>query len=107
MTEKDIIAGLNSIAAKYGYGKNGNEAFSNDEWSTIEMAKEIIREYETQNKRFAEHCKTVSGIVEAFALSLVKHAIAEQATGHDGVSAEYIAQKAKEYILQNREVNND
>lgn len=24
MTEKDIIAGLNSIAAKYGYGKNGN-----------------------------------------------------------------------------------
>lgn len=53
MTEKDIIVGLNSIAA---------------------------------------------------ALSLVKHAIAEQVTGHDGVSAEYIAQKAKEYILQNREV---
>lgn len=26
MAEKDIIAGLNSIAAKYGYGKNGNEA---------------------------------------------------------------------------------
>lgn len=54
MTEQDIIAGLNSIAAKYGYGKNGNEAFSNDEWNTIERAKEIIREYETQNKRFAE-----------------------------------------------------
>ena len=107
MTEKDIIAGLNSIAAKYGYGKNGNVAFSYDEWNTIERAKEIIHKYETQNKRFAEHCKTVSGIVEAFALSLVKHAIAEQVTGHDGVSAEYIAQKAKEYILQNREVNND
>ena len=104
MNDKDIIVGLNSIAAKYGYGKNGNEAFSNDEWNTIERAKEIIREYETQNKRFAEHCKTVSGIVEAFALSLVKHAIAEQVTGHDGVSAEYIAPKAKEYILQNREV---
>lgn len=54
MAEKDIIAGLNSIAAKYGYGKNGNEAFSNDEWNTIERAKEIIREYETQNKHFAE-----------------------------------------------------
>lgn len=54
MTEKDIIVGLNSIAIKYGYGKNGNEAFSNDEWNTIERAKEIIREYETQNKRFAE-----------------------------------------------------
>lgn len=104
MTEKDIIVGLNSIAAKYGYDKNGNQAFSNDEWNTIERAKEIIREYETQSKRFAEHCKTVSGIVEAFALSLVKHAIAEQVTGHDGVSAEYIVQKAKEYILQNREV---
>lgn len=107
MTEQDIIVGLNSIAAKYGYGKNGNEAFNNDEWNTIERAKEIIREYEMQNKRFAEHFKTVSGIVEAFALSLVKHAIAEQVTGHDGVSAEYIAQKAKEYILQSREVNND
>lgn len=100
MAEKDIIVGLNSIAAKYGYGKNGNEAFSNDEWNTIERAKEIIREYETQNKRFAEHCKIVSGtMVEAFALSLVKHAIEEQETGHDGVSAEYIALKAKEYIL--------
>ena len=99
MTEKDIIAGLNSIAAKYGYGKNGNEAFSYGEWNAIERAKEIIREYETQNKRFAEHCKTVSGIVEAFALSLVKHAIAEQGTGHDGVSAEYIAQKSKRIYL--------
>ena len=98
---------MNSIAAKYGYGKNGNEAFSNDEWNTIERAKEIIREYETQNKRFAEHCKTVSGIVEAFALSLVKHAIVEQITGHDGVSAEYIAQKAKEYILTELRGKND
>lgn len=35
-----------------------------DVWNTIERAKEIVREYETQNKRFAEHRKTVSGIVK-------------------------------------------
>lgn len=44
MTEKDIIVGLNNIAAKYGYGK-GTEPFTNDEWNTIFCAKEIIKDY--------------------------------------------------------------
>lgn len=44
MTEKDVIVGLNNIAAKYGYGK-GTEPFTNDEWNTIFCAKLIIKDY--------------------------------------------------------------
>lgn len=50
MTEKDIIVGLNSITAKYGYGK-GTEPFTNDEWNTIFHAKGIIKHLTAENER--------------------------------------------------------
>lgn len=44
MTEKKLIANLNGIAAKYGYGK-GLEPFTDDEWNSLFQAKEIINDY--------------------------------------------------------------
>lgn len=53
MTEKDIIVGLDSIAAKYGYGK-GTEPFTNDEWNTIFRAKETIKHLVAENQQLRE-----------------------------------------------------
>lgn len=44
MTNEEIIVKLNSIVAKYGYGQ-GAEPFTDDEWSAIGFAKEIINDY--------------------------------------------------------------
>lgn len=63
MTEKDIIVGLNNIAAKYGYGK-GTEPFTNDEWNTIFRAKGIIKHLTAENQRLKKEAAEQKSIAE-------------------------------------------
>ena len=66
MTNTEIIAKLNSIAAKYGYGQ-GTEPFADDEWNAIGLAKELINDYArltAENQRLREEAAEQKSIAE-------------------------------------------
>ena len=66
MTNTEIIAKLNSIAAKYGYGQ-GAEPFADDEWNAIVFAKKIINDYArltAENQQLREEAAEQKSIAE-------------------------------------------
>lgn len=73
MFNTEIITVLNSIAAKYGYGK-GIEPFTDDQWNAIGFAKEIINDYarltaekkklEEENAQLEKYKRALSKVIK-------------------------------------------